>query len=209
MNWPLGELKALATKATRGAGFSWSLSEETGYAAQWLESHGVTGISHLANYLRWVEANGLLVAPVDMLDGTPDAQALKCPIALGCLITDTKAVTSDASIRVSQPALFLPFLGWAAGHQAIVCKINDTAVAVCANGVDQEALKLPELSLAEASLSWRLQEAGAVPKCLTGSRASDDRASIHTLLRLADKTYAPATDASRLAGAGAGTTDND
>ena len=207
MNWPLGELKALATKAARGAGFSWSLAEEAGYATQWLESHGVAGISHLANYLLWVDANGLLEAPVDMLGSTADEQSLKCPIALGCLLTDTQRVTNESSVRVRQPALLLPFLGLIAGEQTIVCKINGVSVTVCANGIDRNALEIPELSLVEALLSWDQQS--VQPKCVTKSRASDDTDSIHTLLRLTDKTYAPATEASRMGGAGAGTTDND
>ena len=208
MNWALGEVKALATKAARGAGFSWSLAEEAGYATQWLEAHGVAGMAQLSNYLQWVEANGLPLAPVDMLSGTPDVQMLKCPIALGCLISDTEAVTNDIGVRVLQPALLLAFLGLTAGKQTIVCKLNDVSVAICATGIDRSALELPELRAADAIVSWQRVE-GATPECVTNSRATNDTVSLKTLLRLAGKTYAPATEASRLAGAGAGTTDND
>ncbi len=207
MSWPLGELKALATKAARGAGFSWSLAEEAGYATQWLESHGGAGISHLSNYLQWVETNGLLEAPVDMLEASPNEKTLKCPIALGCLVADTQSVTNVVAIRVKQPALLLPFVSLIAGSDSIACKVNGVSITVCADGIDHETLELAELGLAEATVSWQPQERGDF-KCVTNSRASDDKEAIRALLRFADTTYAPATEASRL-GAGAGTSDND
>ncbi len=208
MKWPLGELRALAIKATRGAGFSWSFAEEAGYATQWLESHGVAGVSQLANYLQWAEVNGRLSAPLDMLEGKPDELSLKCPIAVGCFIADSQAAAGNARLRVCQPTLLLPFLALTAGAQTIVCSINNVPIALCADGIDQAALNLPELGLAEASLSWQLTQ-DAAPMCISKSRASNDKQSIQILKGFADKTYAPATEASRLGGAGAGTTDND
>lgn len=208
MNRPLGEVKALATNASRGAGLSWALAEEAAYATQWLESHGVAGISHLANYLQWIEINGPLNPPLDMLEVIPDEQSLKCPIALGCYIADSKTVVSDANLRVREPALLLPFLALIACKQTIVCTIDDVPVAVCADGIDQTALDLAELNLRKACLNWHLSQDVSL-SCKTYSRATGDKDSIDSLMRLADKTYAPATEASRLGGAGAGITDND
>jgi len=208
MSWPLGELKALSTKAARGAGFSWSLAEEAGYATQWLEAHGVAGTKNLANYLEWIKSNGLPAAPIDMLSAAPNVDISKCPIALGCLIADSSMLKSQRAVLVKQAALVLPFLALAAGDSVISCKTNTATLMLSAAGIDKSALDRVELNLDEAMLSWQLADNSSIEPVVY-TRVSDNAASIKRLVGFADKTYAPATEASRMAGAGAGTTDND
>lgn len=47
----LSEIRATATKATRGAGYDWGTAEEAGVAVRILESHGLPGVSVLAHVL--------------------------------------------------------------------------------------------------------------------------------------------------------------
>jgi len=208
MSWPLGELKALSTKAARGAGFSWALAEEAGYSTQNLEAYGLAGMVNLASYLEWVETNGLLKAPIDMVNATPVTSELKCPIALGCVITDKLMSTNTVAVRVRQPALLLPFVSLVAGGDVVACTINDATVKLDATGIEKAALDLSEFYADEAIVSWDKCETATIDT-VTQSRASNNPAAVKTLQRFAAKTYAPATEASRLAGAGAGTTDND
>lgn len=51
MSWSLGEVRALAVKAARGAGLSWGMAEEAGYACQSLEQLGLPGTEILARLL--------------------------------------------------------------------------------------------------------------------------------------------------------------
>ena len=53
-NYSLGEIDALARKATRGAGYSWGLAEEAGKSVRWLSAYGFSGAEILANYLEMV-----------------------------------------------------------------------------------------------------------------------------------------------------------
>ncbi|KMW60818.1 hypothetical protein AIOL_000983 [Candidatus Rhodobacter oscarellae] len=130
----LGELQALAAKAARGAGLSWGLAEEAGWAVRWLEARGLAGAAALAGVLP---------------EGAPQ-------IALGAALADGS--TPEPPAEAAQHLLLRPFL-------------EDT------------------------------------PSTQTRAQISQD--TLRVLNRYASRTYAPATEASRLAGAGAGLSDND
>ena len=49
--YSLGEIDALARKATRGAGYSWGIAEETGKSVRWLSAYGFSGAEALAEHL--------------------------------------------------------------------------------------------------------------------------------------------------------------
>lgn len=131
----LGELQALATKAARGAGLSWGLAQEAGWAVRWLEARGLPGAAALAEALP---------------DGAPQ-------IPIGAALSDGALAAAPAEM-VGHP-LLRPFT----------------------------------------------EDAPA-----TQTRAQLTRDVMRVLNRYASRTYAPATEASRLSGAGTGgLTDND
>ena len=45
------EIETISKRASRGAGFSWGVSEEIGKSVRLLEMFGLPGIQHLKNYL--------------------------------------------------------------------------------------------------------------------------------------------------------------
>ena len=45
------EIETISKRASRGAGFSWGVSEEIGKSVRLLEMFGLPGILHLKNYL--------------------------------------------------------------------------------------------------------------------------------------------------------------
>ena len=51
MSWSLGEIRALAIKAARGAGMPWGMAEEAGFASHWLLQQGLPGTELLATLL--------------------------------------------------------------------------------------------------------------------------------------------------------------
>ena len=134
----LNEVESLSTKAARGAGMSWGLAEEAGYASRWLVSRGFDGVSLLAWHLRSIRGKSWQeICPVvkpgewrTMTIGQP-----LCPIALGATISDHLGADgtplNGSGLRVGElnsPALILPFLAMAAGalQQTIsVCHGHD------------------------------------------------------------------------------------
>jgi hypothetical protein len=65
------EVSALCLKAARGAGMSWGLAEEAGFAASWLTARGIDGPRHLLTHLTAAQgrarprkaAHGAICAP--------------------------------------------------------------------------------------------------------------------------------------------------
>ena len=51
VTWSVGEIGALSVKAVRGAGYSWGVAEEAGWAVRWLIRAGIDGSAVLANAL--------------------------------------------------------------------------------------------------------------------------------------------------------------
>ncbi len=134
-----------------------------------------------------------------------------CPIALGAALADSAHawVSGDRLGPVYCPLLLAPFVARLPFDDGLLLEwegagIAFGAVPVTISGAAEALLSSTALcSLRNGSL------AGATP-ATTASRAPADAAPhITVLTRFASRTYAPATEAARLAGAGAETSDND
>lgn len=112
------ETEALCQKAARGAGLTWGMAEEAGFAAGWLAAHGIDGASVLLEHLtRRTEIAGSARHP-DLVRAHWQATGGLdlCPIALGAALSDhahmmigqgDHPITTDA---VHCPVLLVPFL---------------------------------------------------------------------------------------------------
>ena len=99
-NYSLGEIDALARKATRGAGYSWGIAEEAGKAVRWLSAYGFSGAETLAKYLSIVAnkpqdfipqlQNNSAKSDADLKNAIAFANnnASLCPLYGGTLIND-------------------------------------------------------------------------------------------------------------------------
>lgn len=210
LDYSIGELDALIQKAYRGAGFSWGLAQEAGAAAAALAMNGLPSAQVFA----------ALIAAIDGMDTTRLAPQERtetlwhgsetplCPVITGTVLTDfqlpAQATGSTLLIkRVHQPTILLPF----------ICKL----------GVATTVTMGPASFLCsrQAMLQVNQNTPGDIDDvllCVTAQtpetpaleqRALVDKASLSALLRYAHRTYVPATESSRLAGAGAGLLDND
>lgn len=190
MTWSLGEVHALAVKAARGAGYSWGLAEEAGYALRWLAARGLPGPAALAALLR-----GSCAA---------EGPCPRCPLAQGAAIADLGEVPPDR-FASRYPLLLVPFAARLA--QPVTLRWDGAAVSVSQGEVrfEGETVLAPTAECTVAPGS----EIGREPAKRVTRVPASARMELDILTRLAARTYAPATDASRLAGAGAGTTDND
>ncbi|MEM1046856.1 MAG: DUF3726 domain-containing protein [Pseudomonadota bacterium] len=211
----LAEIDAMGRKAARGAGFSWGLAEEAGRAARWLAAYRLPGPEALAAAL--TEIDGAVRQYAPHIDGAlwrSHAGPL-CPVATGAALSDRADRIAEGAAcalgPVLHPILVVPFLCRAA--RDISCMI-----AMEGNGI-----RLVATAEGPVAFDWRTLQAQA--RCrLTigpgfeafgeplrpGPEARIVSVSVWRVLdRFAQRTYVPATEASRQAGAGAGAGNRD
>ncbi len=191
MSWSLGETRALAIKAARGAGMPWGMAEEAGFAVRWLQANGAPGAAALARYLEWRDGG---------CEGVHDL----CPIGLGTALMDAGRGVPEALGRVRQPLLLVPFVARCT-PSGMALRWPGAQLIASEAGLVTDAPR--ETLLAEEA---ECEAARAVAQVFDGTTRvpEGEAAAIATLDHFAARTYAPATEASR-AGAGAGTSDND
>ena len=194
----------MVRKAARGAGYSWGMAEDAGAAVQWLEARGIGGCAALAKTLQAVDGQMTEFAPRS--DWTSPSGRL-CPIMVGAALSDR--VDKNASLGpVLAPVLLLPVL-------AFMSKTHGQPMSI-ETGLGQAVLDGDAIALApplDDTSPVRIRT-GVSHRPVVQARPCQTRADVSDrtwalLDGFAAKTYAPATEASRLKGAGAGLTDND
>ncbi|MEM7210787.1 MAG: DUF3726 domain-containing protein [Pseudomonadota bacterium] len=187
-DWSIGELQSLSVKAARGAGLSWGLATEAGRAVRNLSLLALPGAEALANDLLHRDSGRTL--------------------SVGVRLADSREVTlAESAEEPLVPLLLLPFLQDLADLE--------TGFSVLAED-GLELFRVWHNGFETGENCTLKRRAVSIHRCATGASAPrENRVSsvpthvISSLLDLAKKTYAPATEGSRLKGAGAGTTDND
>ncbi len=193
MSWSLGEARALGVKAARGAGLPWGLAEEVGFALDWLQSAGAPGIEALA-------------ALLDAREDKPFDPATS-PFHLGTALADGARTVPIGTFAMEQPLLLIPFLAMAKYDQPVKLQWDDVSVALSESGIERDDLSQ---KLFKEKAVCSLQDISASVMPVSEIRVPDTaREAMQRLAHHAQKTYAPATEQSRLSGAGAGTSDND
>jgi len=113
----LSELRSLITKAARGAGLSWGVAEEAGWAADWLARRGMPAADWAAD---WLAARmGGALSPVEV--GVELADKYSEEFAL------ERIALPDG---LTAPAYLLPFLhqiAKAVGHVTIAARVGQVA----------------------------------------------------------------------------------
>ncbi|MGB8621220.1 MAG: DUF3726 domain-containing protein [Paracoccaceae bacterium] len=212
------EIEQLCLKAARGAGMSWGLAEEAGFAAAWLAMRGLDGPGALLAQLRQAKDRAWreicpVVAPgrFQAVDG-----GCLCPIALGAALCDharlPETAMKETALRVgpvNHPVLLLAFLSDLARTRGSCVRLDWSggAVLLTADGrMSGDAAKLATETRLEAELSIR----GAASDTPTtpGEPLYVPAETLGDLNAFALRTTVPASEASR-AGAGAAAGDND
>ena len=217
MTFSLNEIEAMGKRAARGAGLSWGLAEEAGKAARWLAAHALPGPEELAENLTGNDGRSHdELAPVSV-DGVWRARSGRLsPLVCGAALCDLAAeIATGREIELAalaQPLLLAPY---AAG----VAKMTDAAVELSWPGVvmtftsEGVSIEGDHASLMARSADGvhcrRMETAVLAASADAASGRAVDARTWNRLNELAQRTFAPATEASRLAGAGAGLTDND
>ena len=209
MSVSLNEVEAAAKRAARGAGYPWGLAEEAGKSTRWLCGQGMDGANALAQLLR----QGLAAALEDHrpVAKQPDwiGQHALCPLITGAALSDRPDLLRAGPIRlqsVAVPVLIIPFVAFAARAENMVISVISGSVSATTNG---RQLASVQDWPAHAECLEILPGGDIGTSRSQAPRAIPDPADWATLDRFAHRTYAPATEESRLRGAGAGLSDND
>jgi len=215
MSWSMNEVEALAKKAARGAGMSWGFAEETGKATRCLLVHGIAVTEPLAELLALQDGmRHSALAPLDIAEVWSAPGGRLCPIAAGTCLSDFAWTLEERAISmgaVAYPVFLIPFAQMAARSlgRAVSLKFDGVEITVSATEIrvpgDDGALLITGCQTIQVSLAPRLS-GHPLPQT---SRAEIAPETAACLTQFAHRTYAPATEESRLAGAGSGLTDND
>jgi len=209
MTLSLGEVEALARKAARGAGHSWGMADEAAMAIRWLCARDQDGCQALANLL--TRCDGVeLKAWVPVIDGKTWAApgGMLCPLLAGAALSDRAGELARTPVRlgpVAEPVILLPFAARAAQQLCTPVSVHLSGITAITDG---DALGLVATTKPVDRITIRTGgkiTQGPPPQ----TRADPDPRDVATLSALAHRTYAPATEASRRSGAGAGLSDND
>lgn len=183
MSFSLYEVEITAKRAVRGAGYDWGTAEEAAWAVRWLTRHGLPGAEVLARHL-----------------SNPDAPGTD-PLIAGPALTDRAGAMPGGVVELRNPLLFLPFVAAAAQISAktvvmdgpgLRCVTDGTGLTLTIDG-DTGTTTGP------VSLSTTTETPTDVEPAIT---ASVDPAAWASLQALGHRTFAPATEESRMRGAG-------
>ena len=205
----LPEIEALCLKAARGAGFSWGLAEEAGFAARFLAARGLPGPEVLLRLLdgRAEDSSAPVIGTDRVWRGG------QCPIATGAALSDFAGLPQGPAQgpivleTLAQPLLILPFACLAArlGKSALQVTWPGFDASVQAGGIILGLTE--ELQANVATVRVEVSPALGVFPPLTDGRTLT-AAVWAGLDAYALRTTVPSSAASR-AGAGAGGSDND
>jgi len=217
-SYSLNEIETLGKRAARGAGLDWGLTEEAGKALRWLVARGLPGPALLAELLALHDGRSYDdLAPAG--DAAPWAApgGRLSPLLAGPAVTDRAAdLAAGGAVELAETAypLFLaPYLAAAAKltgrPMTLTCPDLEIVLTPAGSfrltGDDRQlvAAAAPRVQLTAGDAA----PAGAVSALQgRGELEGDVRERLEAF---AQRSYAPASEASRLMGAGAGLSDND
>lgn len=209
----LNEIETTVLKAARGAGLAWGLAEEAAFAARWLAERGIEWLEPMAAALD----KSTSAAAIELGDGairTADGATPLCPLRIGAFVADLGLAGLPMSIaRLHQPILLVPFVAAVARRGgAEIALAAETTLSIRPDGYSGGRGNLDRLARCEtADVVLSRAAAHASPHGLVRRRdpAVVDPQLWSRLAVLEARTYVPASTQSRLAGAGAGLSDND
>lgn len=209
MTYALNEVEATAKKATRGAAYTWGLAEEAAKATRWLCAQGVDGCAVLAGLLRTTD-RATDMAPMSLDGDWASESGQLCALISGASLSDCAYRLPTGAIRmhnVVAPQLLLPFAAAAARHLGHPIAITWSGNTVIVSEAGLCTADIPAIDVADLVTVETVDAAGqAVAQSTRAAPLATDWAYLN---ELAGRTYAPATEESRLKGAGSGLSDND
>lgn len=204
MKYSLNEIQSLAKKAARGAGFDWGLAEEAGVSVRWLCSLGLDGVGVFADLLGSEAPN---TGPVSITEPDWHAQGDASPVLTAAALMDSaerlKTWQSINIKSVSYPVL----MAFAAVRMsrtlgcAVSMRWSDADIIAGETGDVVLCRRTQLMARGPFDVTVSLAHI-AGPITAVQSRGEAREENWNLLERFAHRTYAPATEESRLLGAG-------
>ena len=220
MSYSFNEVETTAKKAARGVGYPWGHADEIAKSARWLCGQSIDGCAVLARHLE--SADQIDIASQAPVVKGKQWQAINtriCPALAGTALSDQASLLDDGGInlqRVSEPLLLLYFAALIARHYRMnerdgtVVGVSWSGTQFSTDGVSlfiSGSINHHNGECSEEVIFNFTRTTGLLQ--VRSDRAKPTKQSWQTLNNFALRTYAPATEVSRLAGAGAGLSDND
>ena len=205
----LNEIEAKGRRASRGAGLSWGLAEEAGKAARWLADYGMPGLELLVEQLDRIDGACYDDLVPNSIEGVWHSRSERlCPLISGAALCDRASeISAGRMFRLgptSFPALLVPYL-------ADASRLIGTPIGLAWLNIDI-AIEAGGVHIAGKATDFLARHAESVhcrpargPTKVLEPRLQGCSVDVEICARLAvyeNRTYAPATEYSRLVGAG-------
>ena len=199
----LSEIETTVKRASKAAGYSWGVSEETGKSIRLLELFSLPGIKHLNEY--FYEKNYSKFENLNLISENNSSPNSYCPITLGVSFLDQINVLENLKKiefkNVAYPIIFISFISRSSEiiGKKIYVKMDEKKILlnlnvnISSNFIEQEFPKLAntiEVNLLENEDNF-----------------TDDE--WNNLYKLSEETFVEESDSLKEGAAGAGLTDND
>ena len=200
----LSEIETTVKRASKAAGYSWGVSEETGKSIRLLELFSLPGIKHLNEYF-----NEKIKSKFENLnrisENNPSINNPYCPISLGVSFLDQINLLENLKKiefkNVAYPIIFISFISRSSEviGKKIYVKIDEKKILLNLNVninlhfIEQEFPKL----------------ASTIEVDLLENKDNFTENEWNNLYKLSEDTFVEESDSLKKGAAGAGLTDND
>ena len=195
----LSEIETTVKRASKAAGYSWGVSEETGKSIRLLELFSLPGIKHLNEYF-----NEKIKSKFENLNRISENNPY-CPISLGVSFLDQINLLENLKKiefkNVAYPIIFISFISRSSEviGKKIYVKIDEKKILlnlnvnISSNFIDQEFPK----------------KADTIQVNLLENEDNFNKHEWNNLYKLSENTFVEESDRLKEGAAGAGLTDND
>ena len=200
----LSEIETVVKRASKSAGFSWGVSEETGKSIRLLELFSLPGIKHLNEYFD--QKNKSKFENLNLIsENNSSSNNPYCPITLGVSFLDQINVLQNSKKiefkNVAYPVIFISFISRSSEiiGKKIFVKIDEKKIIlnlnvnINSNFIDQEFPKI----------------ANKIEVNLLENKDNFNEEEWNNLYKLSEETFVEESDSLKEGAAGAGLTDND
>ena len=197
------EIETISKRASRGAGFSWGVSEEIGKSVRLMEMFGLPGILYLKSYLNQIENHNYQKITIISADNISN-NIPYCPISVGLNFMDQvhnlEKIDKINFSNLAYPLLIVPFLSRSSEIIGKKILLNLENFKFLFN-YNQSIFSNFDNSLIEKTTKFFIS--------FNQNEDSFDKMTWDTLYKISQKTFVDETESSKKTSAGAGLTDND
>ena len=197
------EIETISKRASKGAGFSWGVSEEIGKSVRLMEMFGLPGILYLTSYLNQIGNHNYQKITIISADNISN-NIPYCPISVGLNFMDQvhnlEKIDKINFSNLAYPLLIVPFLSRSSEIIGKKILLNLENFKFLFN-YNQSIFSNFDNSFIEKTTKFFIS--------FNQNEDSFDKMTWDTLYKISQKTFVDETESSKKTSAGAGLTDND